>query len=89
MKNRLAKILVLVTAVIALVAMMALPAMATGETVSVTGVSGVTVGADSNGTATESGGTVTVTVKGSYIILYTLLKYFLINQFIHYYSSPL
>ena len=47
------------------VSLLPISAMATGETVPVTGVDGVTVGACSNGTATESNGTVTVTVKGT------------------------
>ena len=64
MKNKFAKVLALLSVVAAMVAMMALPALAAGETVNVTGVSGVTVGVDSNGTATESSGTVTVTAKG-------------------------
>ena len=62
MKTRLAKVLVLLTLVAALVAMMALPASA----VAVTGVSGVEVTVDSNGSISESNGTVTVTAKGSW-----------------------
>ena len=62
MKTRLAKVLVLLTLVIAMVAMMALPASA----VTVTGVAGVEVTVDSNGSISESNGTVTVTAKGSF-----------------------
>ena len=67
MKNKFAKVLMLLTVVVAMVAMLAVPAMATGETVSVTGVSGVSVSVDSNGTATESSGTVTATATGSVV----------------------
>ena len=62
MKNKFAKILVLLSVVAAMVAMMALPAAA----LSVTGVSGVEVTVDSNGSISESSGTVTVTAKGSF-----------------------
>ena len=62
MKTQFAKVLVLLTLVAAMVAMMALPASA----VAVTGVSGVEVTVDSNGSISESSGTVTATVKGSY-----------------------
>ena len=64
MKTRLAKVLVLLTLVAAMVAMMTLPASA----VAVTGVSGVEVTVDSNGSISESSGTVTVTTeKGSLV----------------------
>ena len=62
MKNKLTKVLLLLVVIAALVATMALPAAA----VAVTGVSGVEVTVDSNGSISESGGTVTATVKGSY-----------------------
>ena len=61
MKKRLTQVLVLLTLIVAMVAMMAMPVSA----VAVTGVSGVEVTVDSNGSVSESGGTVTVTVKGS------------------------
>ncbi len=62
MKTRFAKVLVLLTLVIAMVAMMALPASA----VTVTGVDGVEVTVDSNGSISESNGTVTASAKGSF-----------------------
>ncbi len=65
MKTKLAKVLVLLAVITALVATMAMPAMAAGETVSVTGAEGVSVSVDSNGSAAQSNGTVTVTAKGS------------------------
>ena len=62
MKTRLAKIFVLLTVVAAMVAMMAMPTSA----VTVTGVAGVEVTVDSNGSISESNGTVTATAKGSF-----------------------
>ncbi len=65
MKNKFAKVLMLLTVVVAMVAMLALPAAA----VTVTGVDGVEVTATTTGSSdpciTESNGTVTVTATGT------------------------
>ena len=61
MKTRFAKILVLLTVIVAMVAMMAMPAMATSHSI----LDGQVSVADSANSSSVSGGTVTITAKGS------------------------